>query len=101
MERFISDYLATAVSDPQTSFDMLTPEFQAESGGIEGYRGFWDTVDSAQLRRIQADPQALTVDYTVDYVMDSSGPGPGGESSSDVNLTLVFEDGTYKIAAES
>ena len=33
--------------------------------------------------------------------MDSSGPGPGGESSSDVNLTLVFEDGTYKIAAES
>ena len=30
--------------------------------------------------------------------------GPGNstrETSSDVNLTLVFEDGTYKIAAES
>ena len=32
--------------------------------------------------------------------MDSSGPG-SGESTDDVNLTLVFEDGTYKIAAES
>jgi hypothetical protein len=99
MESFISDYLATAVSDPQTSFGMLTPEFQAESGGIEGYRGFWDTIESADLQQVQADPRALTVAYTVDYTVD----GPGNstrQSTSDVNLTLVFEDGTYKIAAE-
>jgi len=100
MERFISDYLATAVSDPQTSFGMLTPEFQAESGGIEGYRGFWDTIQSADLRTVQADPEALTVAYTVDYTVEGPGNSPSRESSSDVNLTLVFEDGTYKIAAE-
>ena len=100
MESFISDYLATAVSDPQTSFGMLTPEFQAESGGIEGYRGFWDTIQSADLRTVQADPDALTVAYTVDYTVDGPGNSPSRESSSDVNLTLVFEDGTYKIAAE-
>ncbi len=43
MEDFISQYLATAPSDPESTFQMLTPEFQRESGGIEGYRGFWDT----------------------------------------------------------
>ncbi len=78
---------------------MLTPDFQAQSGGIEGYRGFWDTIESAELQTVTADPDALTVAYTVDYVVD----GPGNstrETTSDVNLTLVFEDGTYKIAAE-
>ena len=64
--------------DPETSFRCSPRSSRQESGGIEGYRGFWDTVDSAELQRIQADPEALTVDYTVDYVMDSSGPGPAG-----------------------
>ena len=35
--------------------------------------------------------------YTVAYEMDSSGPG-SGESTDDVNLTLAFDDGDYKIA---
>ncbi len=38
--------------------------------------------------------------YTVDYEMDSSGPG-SGQSTDDVNLTLAFDDGDYKIAAEN
>ena len=39
MERFISDYLATAPSSPETTFAMLTPGFQAASGGIERLLG--------------------------------------------------------------
>jgi eukaryotic-like serine/threonine-protein kinase len=100
MEQFIGDYLATAAADPATGYTMLTPAFQQESGGIEGYRSFWDTVDSAELQSIEADPQALTVAYTVAYETDSSGPG-SGESTEDVTLTLDFDDGDYKIAAES
>jgi serine/threonine protein kinase len=101
MEDFISQYLATAPTDPESAFQMLTPGFQEQSGGIEGYRGFWDRVESANLLDIEADPEALTVAYTVEYTTDSRGPGPGGQSTDDVNLTLVFEDGTYKIAGES
>jgi eukaryotic-like serine/threonine-protein kinase len=100
MEQFIGDYLTIAASDPATGYTMLTPAFQQESGGLEGYRSFWDTVESAQLQSIQADPEALTVAYTVTYQMDSSGSG-SGESTDDVNLTLAFDDGDYKIAAES
>ena len=32
--------------------------------------------------------------------MDEHGHRTGRESTDSVNLTLVFEDGTYKIAAE-
>ena len=35
MEAFIGGYLTAAANDPATGFDMLTPEFQQESGGIE------------------------------------------------------------------
>jgi eukaryotic-like serine/threonine-protein kinase len=100
MEQFIGNYLATAAADPATGYTMLTPGFQQQSGGIEGYRSFWDTVESAELQAIEADPQSLSVAYTVEYQMDSSGSG-SGESTDDVSLGLVFEDGTYKIASES
>jgi eukaryotic-like serine/threonine-protein kinase len=100
MERFIGDYLSTAAADPATGYTMLTPGFQQQSGGIEGYRSFWDTVESAELQSIQADPQSLSVNYTVAYQTDSSGSGSGA-STDDVNLTLEFRDGTYKIADES
>jgi serine/threonine protein kinase len=100
MEQFIDTYLTTAASDPATGYTMLTPAFQQESGGLAGYRSFWDTVESATLQSIQADPEALTVSYTVAYEMDSSGPG-SGESTDNVNLTLAFDDGDYKIAAEN
>ena len=100
MEQFIGDYLATAAADPATGYTMLTPGFQQESGGLEGYRSFWDQVESAQLQSVQADPETLTVSYTVNYEMDSSGPG-SGESTDNVNLTLAFDDGDYKIAAEN
>ena len=100
MEQFIGSYLVTAAADPAAGFTMLTPGFQQESGGLAGYRSFWDRVDSAELQSVQADPDSLTVDYTVAYEMDSSGPG-SGDSTDDVSLTLEFDDGDYKIAGES
>jgi eukaryotic-like serine/threonine-protein kinase len=100
MEQFIGDYLSTAAADPASGYTMLTPGFQQQSGGIEGYRSFWDTVDRAELQSIEADPASLSVNYTVAYQTDSSGSGSGA-STDDVSLTLEFQDGTYKIAAES
>ena len=97
MENFMQDYLTTAPSDPQTAFGMLTPQFQAASGGIAGYRGFWDTIASADLQSFSADPEALTVSYTVAYQRE----GEDGTITDDVRLALVFQEGTYKIAGES
>jgi serine/threonine protein kinase len=96
MQAFIADYLATAPSSPETTYEMLTPAFQEESGFLEGYSGFWGTIESAELRDVSADPQAMTVAYTVDYVTEN-----GEESTDDVVLRLTYEDGRYLIAEET
>ncbi|MGZ5404546.1 MAG: serine/threonine-protein kinase [Nocardioides sp.] len=95
MTAFIEDYLATAPSSPETSFERLTPAFQEQSGGFGGYAGYWGTIESATLGEITADPEALTVAYTVDYVRTD-----GAEVSDEVVLGLVFRNGEYLIASE-
>ncbi len=96
MTDFVTGYLSTVTSDPRASFAMLTPEFQQASNGFGGYSGFWGTVESATPRDITADPDSLTVTYTVDYVMTS-----GREESDDVSLQLVQQDGGYLIDGEA
>lgn len=97
METFMEDYLATAPSDPEAGFRMLTPEFQEESGGLDGYTGFWGRVVSADLVSFSADPEALTVTYTVEYVMEDQDQ----KVSDTVSLALVQAEGTLKIAGEN
>ena len=96
MENFMEDYLATAPSDPEAGFAMLTPEFQDASGGIDGYRGFWNTIAVADLVEFSADPSALTVSYTVEYQKKD-----GSKVSDDVSLALVQDQDSYKISAEN
>jgi serine/threonine protein kinase len=96
MERFIEDYLATVTEDPRAAFAMLTPEFQAASGGFRGYRSFWSTIESAEPLSISADPETLTVNYRVHYTRTD-----GSELEDEVSLQLVFQDGRYLIAGES
>ena len=96
MEGFISDYLATAPSSPETTFAMLTPGFQADSGGIDGYSGYWSTIAEATPVEINADPEALTVEYTVDYTRQD-----GSQATDTVVLQLQYADGQYLIADEA
>ncbi len=95
MRVFIADYLATAPSSPETTYEMLTPSFQEQSGFLEGYAGFWGTIESAELVDVSADPEAMTVAYTVSYVTED-----GAESTDDVVLRLVYKNGRYLIAEE-
>lgn len=96
MTTFIENYLGDVTRDPQSTFQRLTPEFQAQSGGEQGYTRFWSSIRSASVSNIQADPESLVVTYSVDYVMRNN-----RTSSDDVRLELVYEDGTYLIAGES
>jgi eukaryotic-like serine/threonine-protein kinase len=97
MEAFVSDYLALVVEDPEAAFEMLTPEFQEASDGIEGYRGWWDTVSNTKLISVEADPETMVVDYRYTYVVRGEGP-----ETDDVSLRLEqTENGRYLIAGEA
>ena len=93
MASFIRDYVTTVSDDPDSSWKMLTPKFQRESGGLERYRRFWDPATNGRVLDITADPDNLTVSYQVHFDHFHNGPGP-------TVLDLTYDNGTYKINGE-
>ena len=95
MRAFVEDYFAQVTSDPESTFERLTPRFQAESGGVGDYAGFWRTIASATVSDVRADPSTLTTSYTIQYVTTS-----GRTSTQQGRLLLEESDGSYLIADE-
>ena len=93
MTAFIRGYIAAVSSDPDTAWEMLTPRFQQQSGGLATYREFWDGVGTARILEISADPRTLVVSYRVRF----ANFGTGRQTTV---LDLVFEDGRYLIDGE-
>ena len=96
MESFVTGYLDTVTSDPRATWQQLTPAFQEQSGGFGRYSGFWRTVEDAEVVDIAADPDALTVTYTVRYVLKR-----GGSTTDSVTLSLELDADGYQVAGES
>jgi hypothetical protein len=96
MASFVEDYFATAPSDPKTSWRWLTSDFQEQSGGYGRYKGFWSTIQSADLSDVSADPEAMTVSYTVTYTKTD-----GSTSTENHTLGLAKDGDQYYVASES
>jgi hypothetical protein len=96
MEAFVTDYLATVTADPRATWSRLTPQFQEASGGFGSYRGFWSTIRSAEPSGVSADPEAMTVSYTVDYTRND-----GSTWTDQVTLELAMDGEDYLVAGES
>jgi hypothetical protein len=95
MQAFVQDYFSRVTSDPASTFALLTPQFQAQSGGFDGYSGFWSTIRTATPYDIAADPRTLTVSYTIDYVTTS-----GRTTTQQGRLQLRRKGEGYLIAGE-
>ena len=96
VDAFIRNYLATAPANPDSAYStMLTPAFQAGSGGLDGYRSWWGTVASTSVVSVSPSVDPLKVTYTYKYVM-KDGRSEGGT----VTLGLVHTDGRYLINSE-
>ena len=80
-------------SDPDASYQMLSPKFQQESGGIDTYRKFWDSATDGRVLSISTNPDNLSVSYQVRFSNHDNGPGP-------TVLDLVYVDGRYLIDGE-
>lgn len=89
---FAEDYVSAAASDPEAGFRRLTPAYQKESDGLEGYSGFWGNVRDPQVSNLAADPDALTVSYDFNYVLEGQ-----GRKSERITLDLDYDDGVYLI----
>jgi serine/threonine protein kinase len=98
MESFVTTYVQTAIDDPNSSWTMLTPGFQAQSKNFGQYQGFWDQWSSAEVTDVRADPRAMTVSYSIVYT-------PEDEDEDDVTnrvtLTLQPDGDSFLIAGEA
>ena len=95
LEEFAASYVTTAAEDPEAGFALLTPAFQEESSGLEGYTGFWGSVrEVSSFTPVGADPRAGTVTYEYSYVLRN-----GTRRTETIELTLEQqEDGALLIA---
>ena len=87
--------MAKATWIPSASTTGASSPFQQQSGGFDGYSGFWSTIRSARPYDISVDPESLTTTYTIDYVTTS-----GRTTTQQGRLQLVEQGGRYLIAAE-
>ncbi len=94
MKDFIRGYVAAISADPDTAWQMLTPKFQRESGGLDTYREFWGGVGNGEVLEVGADPENLVVNYRVRFDNFGTGERP-------TVLQLVYDDGRYLINGES
>jgi serine/threonine protein kinase len=96
MSAFVEQYVDTALTDPAAAWDLLTPRFQQDCCTSEGsYAGYWDTIESATLRDVKANPGQMTVSYTITW--DPKDRAPEDE---DVTLGLVENGDGYLIDYE-
>jgi serine/threonine protein kinase len=98
MRSFVQQYVATALTDPATSWDQLTPRFQQDccASNEANYAGYWNTIATATLRDIDANPSTMQVRYTITW-------DPEGERAAEdelVTLGLVRQGGRYLIDYE-
>lgn len=96
MEEFVSNYLSTVTSDPESTWQQLTPDFQQQSGGFEGYTNYWDTIADARVLDISADADAREVTYSVQYTRQDD-----STITDVVTLTLEESGGSYLISGEA
>jgi eukaryotic-like serine/threonine-protein kinase len=93
MRSFIRNYVAAVASNPDAAWQMLSPKFQQESGGLDTYRKFWSGVGSGRVLDVSADPRNLVVSYRVRFDNFGTGRRP-------TVLKLVFDGGRYLIDGE-
>ncbi|WP_203335408.1 serine/threonine-protein kinase [Nocardioides limicola] len=90
---FIRAYVDAAVHNTREGYRMLTPEYQSDSGGFTGYRGWWSQFLSASVSDVRPDAEAMRVAYRIEYVRDD-----GSTFAEQVHLDLELRNGRLVIA---
>ncbi len=92
---FLRSYFATVTSDPDATWDRLTPRMQVAAGGYQGYVGFWRGISRASTSGIDADASAGTATLTLVYTRQD-----GSTSTETHRLRVVPAGRSFRIDGE-
>lgn len=92
LEEFARTYVATASSDPDRGFALLTATYQQAS---PRYREVWGAIEDPEILEVNGDPDTMSVTYTYRYRFN------GSRRTEDVTLRLVRQGERLLIAGAS
>ncbi|KRA29388.1 MULTISPECIES: hypothetical protein [unclassified Nocardioides] len=92
LEDFARTYVATASSDPDRGFALLTGTYQQAS---PRYREVWGAIEDPEILEVDGDPDTMSVTYTYRYRFN------GSRRTEDVTLRLVRQGERLLIAGAS
>lgn len=92
LEDFARSYVATASSNPDRGFELLTRGYQQAS---PRYREVWNDIEDPEIVAVEGDPDTMSVSYTYTYRFD------GARRTEDVTLRLTQQGERLLIAGAS
>ena len=96
METFVERYYETVTQDPETTWPLLTPQYQSSTGGYDDYTNYWSTIAEAKPKDIEADPAGLTVTFEMESERTN-----GSKVEEVVTLLLRRTEDGYLVAGQS
>lgn len=93
LAKFVRDYFKEVTKDRDTTWALLTPEYQDRMGGRSSYDGFWSTIDSVKVSDLEANAADGIVTATLTYDRKQ-----GGSSTERHELTVVEDGDGFLIA---
>jgi hypothetical protein len=94
LTRFVKSYYGdvTKASKRDDTFAQLTPAMQQASGGRDGYEAFWSTIESVDVRSVEADSAHDKATVQLPFQ-----PKDGGKSDETHTLTFVRDGDSWLI----
>ena len=81
--------------DPASTWPLLTPEYQAVTGGYDDYTGYWSTIEKAKPKEIEAAADGRTVSFETETERID-----GSKVTEVVTLQLQRTEDGYLIAGQ-
>ena len=92
LESFVKSYYSDVTKQTDKTWDQLTPRMQDAAGGLDGYEGFWKTIEKVRVNRTRAGASASTAILNLTFTRKD-----GTTTTETHELTFVADDENYLI----
>ena len=95
LEGFVTSYYANVVNNRDSTWNQLSPRMQGTAGGRSSYDGFWRTIRSVSVNRVQADAAANRAVVSLTFTKTN-----GSTTTETHNFTFLRNGAGYLIQTD-
>jgi hypothetical protein len=95
LENFVASYYANVIQNRDSTWTQLSPRMQGFAGGRSSYDGFWQSIRSVSVNRVQANAAANTAVVNLTFTSTN-----GRTSTETHNFTFLRSGAGYLIQSD-